>query len=322
MTDSAPYFADLAAGPPGGHARWCHADDGTRLRAVIWPVTDAKGTVLILPGRTEHAEKYGRTAAELAQRGYASIALDWRGQGLSDRLLPDRRIGHVARFADYQRDLDAFVSLLGTTDLPGPRFMLAHSMGGAIGLRALIRGVAVRAAVFSAPMWGILVPRGQQRLFEALTRGAQLLGLGTRYAPPPATGPASYVQTAPFADNSLTTDPEMFAEMKRHFDREPDLLVAGPSLQWLHEALAECRALRLCPSPAVPALAAIGSRERVVDTGAVVQRMQRWPGGQLLKVEGAEHEMLMETPDIKALFLDSCVTFFANSDLAAASEGV
>ena len=122
------------------------------------------GTVLMLPGRTEHAEKYGTTAERLAAAGYASAALDWRGQGLADRLLPDRRKGHVGQFADYQRDLDAFAAAVRET-LPGPFYLLAHSMGGCIGLRGLMRGLDVAAAAFSAPMWGLDMPGGREGLF-------------------------------------------------------------------------------------------------------------------------------------------------------------
>ena len=36
-----------------------------------------------------------------------------------------------------------------------PLHLLAHSMGGCIGLRAVIEGMPVAACVFTGPMWGI-----------------------------------------------------------------------------------------------------------------------------------------------------------------------
>ena len=53
MTDQAPCLGD---GPDGGHGRWLRASDGVRIRGVFWPLDGARGTVLMLPGRTEHAE--------------------------------------------------------------------------------------------------------------------------------------------------------------------------------------------------------------------------------------------------------------------------
>ena len=122
----APYFADVAEGPAGATALWLRAGDGVRLRMGHWPAgrhdaapeepagpaeeARARGTILMFPGRTEYLEKYGPTAAEFTRRGYAFAAIDWRGQGLSDRLHADRRLGHVGRFTDYQLDCAAFLT--------------------------------------------------------------------------------------------------------------------------------------------------------------------------------------------------------------------
>ena len=99
MLSRAPLHNDLARGPAGASGHWVQTQDGLRLRLGVWR-NGAKGTVLIFPGRTEYIEKYGGAAAALAKAGYTSLAIDWRGQGLSDRLLPNRLIGHVCRFSD------------------------------------------------------------------------------------------------------------------------------------------------------------------------------------------------------------------------------
>ena len=77
------------------------------------------------------------TARELARRGFHVLAADWRGQGMSDRLQADRRPGHAIDFADFQRDVVELVIAAQDLDLPQPWHLLAHSMGGAIGLGAL-----------------------------------------------------------------------------------------------------------------------------------------------------------------------------------------
>ena len=154
---SAPLYADVADGPADGRAVWLTARDGVRIRAALWNAGGPKGTVFLLPGRTEYVEKYGRSARDLAAAGYATLSLDWRGQGLSDRALPDRMVGHVTDFAEYQADLDALLAFADTQTLPRPYYLLPHSMGGCIGLRALMRGLPFQAAAFSAPMWGILM---------------------------------------------------------------------------------------------------------------------------------------------------------------------
>ena len=128
MLADAPLHADLAEGPPGGRAFWLTASDGVRIRIGHWPGAEgpAGGTVFMFPGRTEYVEKYGRLAGDLRARGFGTVAVDWRGQGLADRLLPDPLVGHVARFSDYQHDVRAVVAAAETLALPKPWFLLAH----------------------------------------------------------------------------------------------------------------------------------------------------------------------------------------------------
>lgn len=310
MAASAPYHAELADGPHGSHAVWVTAGDGLRLRVAIWP-GGTRGTVLILPGRTESVEKYGRTAASLARLGYASAAVDWRGQGLSDRTSRATMTGHVARFTDYQKDIAALLGASAAYGLPDPLFVLAHSMGGAIALRALTEGLPVKAVAFTAPMWGIRLAPSLRPVAWALATGARAARLGLALAP--GTDLACYVAVAPFEGNLLTTDPEMFAWMKAQVVTRPELGLGGPSLHWVHEALLECLRLRVRPSPAVPSITFLGTEEKIVDVPSIHERMRRWPGGTLDLVPGAEHEVLMEKPAIRARVIERMDALFTAS---------
>lgn len=309
--EPAPFYDDVAGGPAPAQCVWIRAEDGVRLRAAAWPRDGGgdKGTVLLFSGRTEYIEKYTFAAPVLAGRGYACLSVDWRGQGLADRPLGDRNTGHVGHFREYQRDVRALLKLAKALDMPRPYYLIAHSMGGAIGLRALYEGVPVAAACFSAPMWGIHIAPVTKPVARVLAAASKYIGMAHRYAP--GTGPVTYVAEAPYEDNVLTTDPDMWALMQRQVTAHPDLALGGPSLQWLHAALSECRSLRLRPAPVTPAVTFLGSNERVVDAGAVVRRMQDWTDGRLERVEGAEHEVIMETPDRRARFFDAACALFA-----------
>lgn len=304
----APLHERLADGPPGGRAFWLRTSDRVRIRIAVWAPEGAKGTVVLLPGRTEFVEKYGRAATDLAQRGYATLAVDWRGQGLADRALADPLTGHILHFDEYQRDLDAVMGAAVTFGLPDPSYLLSHSMGGAIALRALMRGLPFRATVFSAPMLGIRIAPALRPVALALAGASGAAGLSHHYAP--GTAAISYVASAPFAGNVLTTDPEMFAWMKAQLAAVPELALGGPSLGWLNAALTECRRLAARPSPPVPALTILGPAERVVHLPPIYARMRRWPGGRLIEIPGAEHEVIMEGPAIRRAFFDAAVSLF------------
>ena len=302
----APFHAALADGPPGATCVWLQAGSA-RIRVAWWKAGD-KGTVLLLPGRTECVEKYGRAAGDLVARGFSVITIDWRGQGLADRALPDRREGHVGDFAEYQQDLDAMLAEAGRAGLPQPFYMIAHSMGGCIGLRGLMRGLPVRAAAFSAPMWGIAMAAWLRPVASVVSALAGPLGLMARYAP--STSAETYLLQAPFAGNVLTTDREMWDYMRRQVAEVPDLALGGPSIGWLKAALRECAALAVMPAPKVPAICALGTVEKVVDVPPVHLRMAGWANGQLDLYPGAEHEIMMEGPAVRQRFFDRAAALF------------
>lgn len=313
----APFHAELADGPQAGQAYWLHADDGVRLRLAVFPAPQAKGTVLLFPGRTEYIEKYGRNAADLVACGYSVAVVDWRGQGLADRLLDEPLIGHVDRFADYQRDVTAVTDALTQLELPRPWHLIAHSMGGCIGLRALMNGLPVQSAAFTAPMWGIRMSAFSRPAAWVISWGGSQSGLG--HVLVPGTRMQSYVASEPFETNSLTNDPAMFDYMRAQVTAEPRFQLGGPSLRWLKEALLETRRLAMRPAPQVPCLTFLGTQEVIVDVDRIESRMAHWPGGTLIRVPGAKHEILMESGNMRGEAVRRCDAFFTASAQADAS---
>lgn len=307
--EPAPYFDDVAGGPPGGAAYWLSASDGVRIRFGVWrPEGDAKATLLIFPGRTEHVEKYGIVAKEFVAMGYAVVAVDWRGQGLADRALKNRLIGEVAHFPDYQKDVAAVLQAMAELDLPRPWVLLGHSMGGSIGLRALLEGFKPAAAVFTGPMWGIAIPPALKPLSKLLTTLLPAIGLGGIRAP--TTPRDNLVLTEPFEGNTLTNDPAMFAHLKMQLEAHHDLSLGGPSVNWLGEALAEIEALDPQPAPDIPCLTFVGEKEQIADIPRQRDRAARWPGARFELVKGAQHEVLFEVPEVRAYLLSEIDSFF------------
>ncbi len=304
---AAPLHTKLAEGPDGGIAHWLTTSDGLRIRVAHWGLAGAKGTVLLFPGRTEYCEKYGRAAADLADRGYATLTIDWRGQGLAQRILPERGVGHVTAFEDYQQDVAAAVAHAKALNMPRPWYLVAHSMGGCIGLRALREGLDVNAVAFTAPMWGIQLAPHRRTLAWGVSSLSRMIGQSMRIAPGQSAD--TDVHEA-FADNELTSDPEMFDYMNTQIEKKPDLALGGPSLHWLNEALRETRRLHALPSPDLPCVVFLGDEEYIVDSDRITDRMKRWPKGELMMVPGAKHEVMMEIPLVRERAFDAMVSLF------------
>ena len=307
--EPAPYHDDVAEGRPLADARWLRTSDGVRIRIAIWrPEDDARGTVLMLPGRTEHIEKYHDTAGAFAEHGFATLAIDWRGQGLSDRLLPDELIGHVTRMTDYQHDLAAALQAAEEMDLPKPWHLIGHSMGGGIGLRAVMEGVPVATCAFTGPMWGIYFSPLVRPISRVVPALLDKIGLGGKLAP--STKRTNYVLDNAFEGNVLTKDEAKFEMMRAHLNTHPQLAIGGPSNRWLLEALRETAELAKRPSPDMPCICFIGADEAIIDCDAVRDRMARWPMGRLEVVENAEHEVLMEVEPTRSRIIDMLVAHF------------
>ncbi len=292
--EAAPLHDDIADAPAGGAAHYRQTRDGTRIRIALWP-EGTRGTALVFPGRTEYIEKYGRVVGRLSAMGFAVAAIDWRGQGLSTRIHGTTELGHVRRFSEYQQDVATLLEAI--EGLPRPLHLFAHSMGGCIGLRALSEGLPVATATFSAPMWGLKLPPLQRHLAPFVIRLLRAVGRSEDYAPGGRS--AAHVALKGYAGNPLTTDEEHFDRLKRQLAAYPQLGLGAPSVGWLAAAFDEMTELLDAPAPTVPVLAAVGSDEQIVAPGAVVTQLERMPTGTLLNIEGARHELWMETAAIQ-----------------------
>ncbi|MBV8394589.1 MAG: alpha/beta hydrolase [Alphaproteobacteria bacterium] len=284
--------------------RWAYlASGGTRLRYALWNgPAEPRGTVLVLPGRTEFIEKYAtEVVGELIDRGFAVAAFDWRGQGLSDRPLPDRDKGHIDRFETYIADLHLFLDTVLTPWAKPPVLGLAHSMGGHLFLRTLsIHGATPFAgALVSSPMMGLT---RQGLLRAAILVMPSLLAIDTRYLPGfgPVT-PASHK----FDGNVVTHDERRFRFTEQWFAADPRLSEGGPTIGWARQAL-KSMAAALAPGVLeridLPISIVSAGADTLVDIAAHKPVAARIASARHITIEGAKHEVMMEIDPLRAQF--------------------
>jgi lysophospholipase len=277
--------------------------DGRELRfARFAPPPGRRGTVCIFQGRTEFIEKYFETVRDLRQRGFAVALLDWRGQGLSDRVLPDRRKGHVRNFAEFDIDLAAFMREVVLPDCPPPLFALAHSMGGAILIRAAVQGHRwFDRIVLSAPMIELEGVRmlTASKLLIGFLRG---LGMGNRYVP---GGDGTIDHLNPFIGNPITSDPVRYARNSAVLEAEPKLGLGAPTIGWARAAF---RTMDEFAEPGYPGrirqpmLIIAAGADSIVSTPATEEFAIRLRAGSHLVLPGSKHEILMEQDRVRQQF--------------------
>lgn len=306
------YAAGDVAPPAGAETFWLKASDGMRLRAAFWPARGpSRGAVLLLQGRTEFLEKFYEPVERLLGMGFSVLTFDWRGQGLSERPLRGermRRRGYVRDFGDYQRDMDAALKALQERAPDGPWLLVAHSMGGAIAARTLMRqqaggakappGPGFTAAIFSAPMLGLYGSGGGASARMA-AGFANLFGMGSAYA----TGsdrhfPDELKRTDQIKNNPLTSDLERFEKRYFAFLREhPELAIGGATWSWLLAARREQAQLK---PTAIPLLVFLGDAETVVSSEAVETYAKGNPNAVLMHLKNdVRHEPFLEKDPVQ-----------------------
>ncbi len=291
--------------PPRAEVAWLMRPDGRRLRTALFAAAGApRGSVVLSGGRNEPIEKYFEVIGELQARGFAVLAHDWRGQGLSDRALADRLRGHCESHDEMVADLIALVDH-HEDRLPPPRIAIGHSMGGCLTLRALADGEAasgrIAGAILSAPMLGLRTGPLPPPLVRGLARLSRIAGRGERYGP---AGPGRPFDL-PFEGNPLTQDRDRFARHRALIAACPDLALGGPTWAWLDAAF---RGMALLARPdrlrriAIPVVICAAQRDRIVDPAAQRRAALLLPRGRFVEVPGAYHEILMETDERRAYF--------------------
>ena len=288
--------------PDHGKAEWFSGADGVTLRAAFFsPKGDARGSVVVSPGRSEPIEKYFEVVQDLLDRDFVVLVHDWRGQGLSHRALPDRLKGHAAGFKEFLGDYQALLAAFEAR-LPKPWIALGHSMGGCLTMLALATGeTRFAAAVLSAPMLGLNTggkPAGGARALAWLMSRSKFKG---DYV----LGDAGDPFTQSFPTDALTHDEARYARHRAQIRANPDIALGGITWGWTDFAFAACAFLRRTPGveavtiPVTIVAAGDDSRVLIADEKAIAGRV---PNGRYVEIPDAFHEILIETDARRAVF--------------------
>ncbi|UFJ41861.1 alpha/beta hydrolase [Brevibacillus humidisoli] len=152
-----------------------------------WPISEAKGSVVLVHGTAEHSGRYEHVAAYINRCGYAVYAGDLPGWGRSPGLK-----GHVDTFQDYLetvRDwLDTARAEADAADIP--LYLMGHSLGGLIAVRLLQQlqrqdQLKVNGLILSSPCLKLrlAVPAWKARIAGGLNQLWPKLRMSNQIAP-------------------------------------------------------------------------------------------------------------------------------------------
>ncbi|MFM5360113.1 alpha/beta fold hydrolase [Aeromonas veronii] len=287
--------------------------DGVTIRYAALRQAKVDRAILIVNGRVESYLKYQELAWDLWRQGYSLYLIDHRGQGMSGRMLNDPQKGYVEQFDDYVVDLKQFHDQIIMADQPAKLFLLAHSMGGAISARYLERWPDdIKAAVLSSPMLGINLGGLPKWLAKGLASTIGTVG-GWFGEPPYGPGQGTY-QDHGFADNELTHSQSRYQAFRQIYEQHPQIKLGGATAHWIYQGITGADAT-IADAGAIktPLLVLQAGNDSVVDNAAQDRfcTIAKCEGGKPLRIEGAWHELFIESDDKRQPALTAMVDFFA-----------
>src|SRR5262249_17718798 len=241
---------------------------------------EARALIVVVHGFAEHSGRYARIIGQLADRGYAVFAYDYRGHG---RATGAR--GHADRFERYVDDLRAACAA-ARRHAPGKRMaLLAQSHGGLIALRALCdpdRSLDAAAAGLASPVLGVAleVPAWKKVLGRVASRAVPRL-------------------TMPHGLNAddFSHDPQVAPDY-----RADPLNHKVATARWYTEMIAaQAYVLENAARIQVPTLWLLAGDDRVVSVPAAEAVFARAGGGKKkYRSDGPYHALYLERADDRA----------------------
>lgn len=273
---------------------------------------NADKLIVISPGRTEGYIKYKELAYDLFQQGYSVYIIDHRGQGLSGRMTKNPQKGHVKNFDDYVTDLKKFYDLeIALSDVT-KRYLVCHSMGGAIGAKYLIKYQDdFDKAVFSSPMLAFIFPLPDviaDILIASLNSINQLFSSEPWYFPGHGDD-----KPEPFKSNIIMQSEARYKIYSETYAQHPDVILGGVTINWIAESAAAMNQIKSnADAIKTPFLLMQSGNDKVIKNSGQDKFCTKAPAcvdGKPFRIENAYHELFMEQDQYRLPALNKMLDF-------------
>lgn len=290
---------------------YIETSDGARIRYRYWPSPgrcngrDTCKNILIMQGRASFMEKFNNIISGLRDRNYRIWSFDWRGQGLSSRVLADPHKGHIDSYDTYLKDLDQLVHEVILPKIQGPLIVLGQSMGAHLALRYMEqRPEIVDLSVLVAPMLDLKTGAYSKQMARFLANFMTRIGFHESYV----FGHGVYdPKKEPFEGNFLTHDRDTFFDHRNLQKENPKLSLGGVTFGWLQasfDSIDKVNQKNFLRKIKKPVLVVTAGKEAIVDNDVVPEVCKWLETCKLVTYPGSKHQILMEKKEILRQFWD------------------
>ena len=289
--------------------RYFFSADGKKLHCEIYEKILSRGSVVILHGFTESAEKFREMAFYFRKAGYSVYSLDLRGHGKSHRDSDNPLRVDIESFDTYAQDLNTFIeNIVKPSSKDRKIYIYSHSLGSTVALLYMMKYTdTVSKAVLSSPM--ICGNMGMPTAVAGTVAKA-LCTLGGKKIPAPGRCVFDENQTV---ENSDAVSRARFEYYHKKRVTEPLYQTSGPSFSWVKASLvardkilnedniSRIRAEMLIFKPKT-------DRQLL---GEYTDRFAKMADVKIKDVKNSRHEIFMSGDETLKWYVEEILDFFA-----------
>lgn len=261
--------------------------------------------IVISNGRTEAVVKYKELIFDLYHNGYSIYIHDHRGQGFSDRITNNPHMGYIDNFQFYIDDLKTFYDKFIPSKNYNKKYLLAHSMGGAIGASYLEQNFNdFDAACLSSPMLGLS------------TYIEPLVNILIKDKPSYAIGQKDFDENeVSFTDNQVTYSKIRYINNCKLYKQQAKVQLGGVTYKWLKESCKQFKYIfKNINRIETPLLLFSAENETIVNPKAHFNFFKKAKKHQIdieaYLVKDTKHELFMEKDKSRSAILNKTLCFF------------
>ena len=261
--------------------------DGTKIHYLFYRTKEANGNVVISHGFCEYAPKYEEMVYYLLLAGYNVCVPEHRGHGFSDRKVANDEMVHIDSYEEYVQDLHEVVTKLVS---PRNRYLLAHSMGGAIAVRYLEEYPEdFERVILTSPMCGMRTGKFPKWIARDISRMMKKLGKGEDFA----MGQHGFRDTPTFETSSAMSRARymFFYNMRL---QNMNYRTYGGSFSWVYASLTITKRMmkkKELSKISCPILLFQAGKDHMVDNEAQNRFLELVPQCRMIRISESKHEI-------------------------------
>lgn len=283
--------------------------DNRKLHYEAYEKKLSRGSIVILHGFTETAEKFRELSYYFLKAGYSVFAPDMEGHGKSHRSSKKAEKVEIDSFDTYKKDLEFFID---TVVKPSAKdkdiFIYSHSLGSTVALLYLADNpYTVKKAVLSSPM---ICGNMGMPVAVAGTAARLVCLFGGKGIPAPGRCVFDSMQSF---ENSDATSKARFEYYHKKRKKEPLYQTSGPSFGWVKASLQARdrilseKGIKDCGTK----LLIFKPEEDKQLLSSYTEKFAEKADVKLKEVKSSKHEIFMSKNDVLDRYINEITDFFS-----------